>query len=186
MVVSLVWASCQAEVDPGGEVEASSAASAAESVMAFELQSLDGDLLSPRDLASELLLIDFWATWCGPCELQAEILASLYPEFRERGVEFVAVSLGETESVVREFVSRRPFDYPVLIDPDDYIATNYGILVLPTVVLLDRDGAVRYLHEGISTASRLTGAIDGLLEGHQARGGRPDPGTSAELEPPAA
>lgn len=136
---------------------------AKDSVMDFELTSLDGGTMSPGDAGGTLTLVDFWATWCGPCHLQADILAKLYPELRERGVEFLAVSLGEPEAVVREFVEKRPFDYPVLVDPGDTIASEYGLFVLPTVVLLDRDGTVLYLREGISTAKRLRSAVDEVL-----------------------
>ena len=136
-------------------------------VMQFELASLGGDRIRPVDLARELVLIDFWATWCGPCHLQADILAKLYPEMQARGVEFVAVSLGEPEGVVRDFVIDRPFAYPVLVDPNDSVATEYGIYVLPTVVLLDRNGTVMYMHQGISTADRLLSAVDEILEGRR-------------------
>ncbi len=140
------------------------------SVMQFELASLEGGTLRSVEMAQELVLIDFWATWCGPCHLQADILAKIYPELKQKGVEFLAVSLGEPEAVVREFVSKRPFQYPVLVDPEDRVATEYGIFVLPTVVLLDREGTVMYQHEGISTAERLRSAVNEILEGRRPAG----------------
>jgi thiol-disulfide isomerase/thioredoxin len=158
-VLAVMLAACQAGPAASGSPEA-----VANSVMEFELASLDGTKLSPGDAGETLTLVDFWATWCGPCHLQADILAKLYPELREKGVEFLAVSLGESEEVVRDFVAKRPFAYPVLVDPADTIATSYGLFVLPTVVLLDRDGTVLYLREGISTASRLRSAVDEILE----------------------
>jgi len=139
-------------------------------VMQFELTSLDGGALGPVDFAEELVLVEFWATWCGPCHLQAEILAKLYPELKKKGVEFLAVSLGEPEAVVRDFVAKRPFAYPVLIDPNDRIASEYGIFVLPTVVLLDRSGTIMYQREGISSADRLISAVETILEGRRPAG----------------
>lgn len=138
--------------------------------MKFELASLDGGSVQPADLADPLVLIDFWATWCTPCHFQADILAKLYPELKARGVEFLAVSLGEPEEVVRDFVKDRPFQYPVLVDPQDRVATEYGIYVLPTVVLLDREGTVMYQHAGISTAERLTSAVEEILEARRPDG----------------
>lgn len=138
---------------------------AGNSTMSFELASLDGGRISPGDSGEIITLVDFWATWCGPCHLQADILATLYPEFRDKGVEFLAVSLGEPEALVREFVADRPFSYPVLVDPADTIAPSYGLFVLPTVVLLDRDGTILYQREGISTAQRLRSAINEILQG---------------------
>ncbi|MFQ5528280.1 MAG: TlpA family protein disulfide reductase [Thermoanaerobaculia bacterium] len=163
--LSVALLACQ----PGPRA-ASEAAGAAAQVMQFELASLDGRRLRPTDLAEELVLIDFWATWCAPCHLQADILAKLYPELRARGVEFLAISLGEPEALVREFVAKRPFAYPVLVDPKDQVATEYGIFVLPTVVLLDREGTIMYQHEGISTAERLMSAVDEILENRRPAG----------------
>lgn len=160
VALALVSAACQAGPSASG-----APAGGAESIMEFELPSLGGGTVSPGDAGETLTLVDFWATWCGPCHLQADILAKLYPELRAKGVEFLAVSLGEPESVVREFVAKRPFAYPVLVDSADTIATNYSLFVLPTVVLLDRDGTVLYLREGISTANRLRSAVDEILKG---------------------
>jgi thiol-disulfide isomerase/thioredoxin len=165
----VISAACQ----PGSAVPAMSESAVApqggSTTMNFELASLSGGHLSPGDLDKDLILIDFWATWCGPCHLQADILAGLYPKLRSKGVEFLAVNLGEPEEVVRDFVAERPFEYPVLIDPTDYISRNYGLFILPTVVVLNREGTVMYLHEGISTAGRLTAVVDEILEGLQAQ-----------------
>ncbi len=169
VVLTLLSASCQPGPEAPEVPESGLATQGAGSVMEFELASLDGGTLSPSDAGEDLILIDFWATWCGPCHLQADILAKLYPEFKSQGVEFLAVSLGEPETVVREFVAKRPFAYPVLIDPTDIVATRYGLFILPTVVLLDRDGNVMYLHEGISTAAKLRSAVDEIIEGRKAR-----------------
>ena len=154
---------CQAS--PPATVSGDSAEPAG--VMHFELASLDGDSVAPVDVARELVLIDFWATWCGPCHLQADILAKLYPALKDKGVEFLAVSLGEPEAVVRDFVAKRPFAYRVLVDPNDEVATKYGIFVLPTVVVLDRAGTIMYQHEGISSADRLMSAVDEILQGQR-------------------
>jgi len=169
IVLALASMACQAGPAVPASSESGTTSPGASTIMDFELASLDGGTFGPADAGEDLILIDFWATWCSPCHLQADILAELYPRLKSRGVEFLAISLGEPETVVREFVAKRPFGYPVLIDPNDYIATNYGLFILPTVVLLDREGTVLYLHEGISTARRLTSAIDEILESRQAR-----------------
>ena len=100
-------------------------------------------------------MIDFWATWCGPCHAQADILKALYEEFGDKGVRFLAISMGEPEEVVREFVDRRPYPYPVLIDPEDRLSLDLGIYVLPTIMVIDRDGTVAFLEPGVSNAETL-------------------------------
>ncbi len=147
----------------------------ADQVPRFSLTSLDGEVLGPQDFAGSVLLIEFWATWCLPCHVQADILHELYPRARQDGAQFLAVSLGEPEEVVREFASRRPFPYPVLLDPTDSVSAALGIYVLPTVMILDRSGRVSFLRQGLSTAETLAIALA------EARAAKPAGGASVVL-----
>lgn len=121
----------------------------------FLLPSLDGEQLGPSSYAGKVVVIDFWATWCAPCRVQAEILEQIHSEYSGKGVEFLAVSLGEDESTVRSFVEKEPFAYPVLFDPEDRVSAQLGIYALPTVMIVDRDGAVAYRHAGISSEATV-------------------------------
>ena len=125
----------------------------------FRLAALDGGTISPQDYSGDVVVIDFWATWCGPCHAQADILKALHGEFAGKGVRFLAISLGESEEVVREFVASRPYPYPVLIDPEDALSLELGIYVLPTIMVIDRQGRVAYLEPGVSTAETLRRAL---------------------------
>ncbi len=107
------------------------------------------------------MLVDFWATWCAPCHIQARILAPLYDEFHSRGVEFLAVSVGEEEEIVREFVRRSPYPYPVLVDPRDEMTERLGIYVLPTLMIIDTEGRVAYFQPGIANAETLRDVLEG-------------------------
>ena len=140
-----------------------SGGSAPGSKVDFKLAALDGGQLGTADFRGQVVLFDFWATWCSPCHVQAEILASIYGEFEARGVEFVAVSLGEPEATVRRFTKRRPFPYSVLVDPYDLVSTQLGIYVLPTIMVLNREGEIVYLQEGVSSARRLRSVLDEAL-----------------------
>lgn len=133
----------------------------------FRLASLDGGSLGTDDFAGQVVLFDFWATWCSPCHVQARILATLHEEFAARDVAFVAVSLGEPESTVRAFTDQRPFPYPVLVDPHDIVSNQLGIYVLPTIMVLGRDGEVVYLREGVSSAKRLREVLETALDSRQ-------------------
>ena len=128
----------------------------------FQLASLDGGTLGPSDYDGKVVVFDFWATWCMPCHLQADILKNLYREFDGQGVQFVAVSVGEPESTVREFVDRRPFPYPVLVDPTDEVSSQLGIYGLPTIMVVDERGEVAYLRTGISPEGVLRELLEGL------------------------
>lgn len=121
----------------------------------FRLASLDGGEISPGDYAGEVVLIDFWATWCGPCHAQAEILKQLWTDLEGKGVHFLAVSLGESEETVRRFVEDNPYPYPVLIDPADQLSIDLGIYVLPTLMVIDREGRVVFREPGVSDGETL-------------------------------
>jgi peroxiredoxin len=126
---------------------------------AFTRDALDGRHVSLGDYRGRVVLVDFWATWCGPCHLQADILAPLYAEYRERGVEFLSVSVGEEIDTVRDFVAKKPSPFPVLVDPADELTPTYGIVALPTVLIVDKSGKVAYFNFGISDAETLRKAL---------------------------
>lgn len=126
----------------------------------FELASLGGESFGKADFAGKVVLFDFWATWCGPCHLQADILRELYPKAAKKGVEFVAVSTGEEIGIVRDFVGRRPFLYAVLVDPEETIGAVLDIVALPTLVVMDRKGRIAYRHTGVADAETILTALD--------------------------
>lgn len=144
---------------PSDSSESSSDDAALEPAPSFTLVSLEGADVSTSDFAGQVVLIDFWATWCGPCHYQADILKALHEDFEGKGVQFLAVSLGEPEEIVRTFVEENPYPYPVLIDPEDRLSPELGIFVLPTVMVIDRDGNVTYSQPGVSQAESLRRAL---------------------------
>ncbi len=125
----------------------------------FRLASLAGGRIGPSDFAGEVVVVDFWATWCTPCRLQATYLEQLHEELAGRGVRFLAVAAGEEEATVRRYVERTPFPYPVLLDPSSGVSQRYRILGLPTVMIVDRQGQISYLRTGISDPATLRRAI---------------------------
>jgi len=132
---------------------------AGEALPSFRLGALDGRQLGPLDLRGKVVLYDFWATWCGPCHVQAEVLHSLYPDYAGKEVEFLAVSVGEPEEVVREFVRGRPHPYPVLFDPEDRLSAQLQILGLPTLIVTDREGRVVFRSTGIADRGAVAAAL---------------------------
>ena len=128
---------------------------AGEALPSFRLGALDGRQLGPLDFRGKVVLYDFWATWCGPYHVQAEVLHALCPAYAAKDVEFLAVSVGEPEEVVREFVRERPHPYPVLLDPADELTARLGIQALPTLMVVDRRGKVAYFQPGVADADTL-------------------------------
>lgn len=126
----------------------------------FRLASIAGGELGSKDLAGKVVVYDFWATWCGPCHLQAEILHEMYPDHRGGDVEFIAISVGEPEEIVREFLAEKPYPYPVLVDPEDSMSARLRILGLPTLIVADRQGRVVFRSTGISDRRTIEKALE--------------------------
>ncbi len=121
----------------------------------FRLQTLEGKTLGPPDFAGQVVVVDFWATWCMPCRAQAQILEDLHPTWSKRGVQFLAVDVAEEPATVASFVRSNPFPYPVLLDPGDELSTKLGLNALPTLMVIDRQGAVIYLDAGVMDRPHL-------------------------------
>jgi peroxiredoxin len=126
----------------------------------FDLPDLDGGRVRLADYFGQVVLVEFWATWCGPCRLQAQILEELYQDYKGPSVEFLAISLGEPDDVVREFVEQRPFPYPVAIDTKEVLGEGLQIYALPTVMVVDPEGRITYLRPGLSDAETLSRVLD--------------------------
>ncbi|MGB5658299.1 MAG: TlpA disulfide reductase family protein, partial [Thermoanaerobaculia bacterium] len=86
---------------------------------------------------------------------QAQILEGLYKEVRGPSVEFLAISLGEPDDIVREFVEERPFPYPVALDTEEVLGVSLQVFALPTVMVVDPQGRITYLRPGLSDANTL-------------------------------
>jgi len=145
LAAALLLAGCGPAGGDGGDASSGGPAPNAD----FRLAALDGGEISPRDFDGEVVLVDFWATWCGPCHKQADILEEIYADVRGNGVQFLAVNLGEDLETVREFVADDPYPYPVLLDPEDQLSYDFGIYGLPTVMVVDTQGKVSYFEIGI-------------------------------------
>lgn len=121
----------------------------------FRLKTVDGRMIGPKDFKGQVVVIDFWATWCGPCHLQAQILEPIYRDYKGRGVQFLAANVGEDLDTVKKFLVKKPFPYPVLLDPNQNVAADLGVVALPTLMVVDKKGKVAYLQSGLADGDTL-------------------------------
>ena len=122
------------------------------------LAALDGGTVGFEDFEGQVVVVDFWASWCGPCKLQAKILAPLHQELADQ-VQFLAINLGEDRATVDRYVARNAFPYPVLMDPEERLGVDLDIYALPTVMVLDQTGRIAFLRAGISDRPTLNQAL---------------------------
>lgn len=134
----------------------------------FRLASLDGGRLGPDDFEGRPVLLDFWATWCGPCRIQAEVLQAVYPDYHPLGLEILSIDVEEEEAQVRSFVEREGLPFPVLLDSRGEVSGDFDVLALPTVVLLDGAGNVVFHRAGVTSERELRKILDRYVGGSQA------------------
>ncbi len=124
----------------------------------FTLQTLDGEEITLSKLKGKAILLDFWATWCGPCREAVPHLVELYRSYQDRGLEIIGVNLDKSNpDAVRTYVKAFNIPYPIVIAPDE-VVRNYGVTGLPTTILIDKEGKIREKFMGFnSTISKQMG-----------------------------
>jgi thiol-disulfide isomerase/thioredoxin len=143
---------------------------------------LAGAPASVASLKGKVALIDFWATWCGPCRMIAPRLSALKDRYGPQGLAVVGITTDEAEQVA-VFAERNQMRYPLVIDKDGETSRAYNITGLPTMVLVDKKGVVRDVFIGFDPAgdARLEAAIKKLLA--EPATGAPTPGAPAAIVP---
>ena len=133
---------------------------------AFELGDLDGKKVTLADLDAEVVVLDFWATWCGPCRQAMPHLQKVYDWAREekKSVAIFAVNLQETEQQVRPYWEKEKFTIPVLMDRTGRVGNAYGATAIPRTVII-HGGKVAQVHEGFNPKmeKQLKAEIEVLL-----------------------
>jgi peroxiredoxin len=115
---------------------------------AFQLRSSASTDLSLSDLKGQVVLINFWASWCGPCRQEMPILEQLYKKYKSAGFTLLGVNVEPKSADAEGFLKATPVSFPILFDPDSKVSKLYEVSGMPSTVILDRTGKVRYIHHG--------------------------------------
>jgi len=117
----------------------------------FTLKTLDDQEITLSKLRGKVVLLDFWATWCGPCKESIPHLVEIYKAYQQKGLEVIGMNVDKGDvSGVHRFVKSMDIPYPIIITPDK-VARNYGVTGLPTTILLDKQGRIRDKIPGFSS-----------------------------------
>jgi len=120
----------------------------------FSLNNLNGELIELKKTHGRAIVLNFWATWCGPCVLEMPRLQKYYEEFPGQ-FAVLAINADEPEVNVRQFVYEMGLTFDILLDPGANIQERYNIQAYPTSYFLDRDGIIRAQHIGSFTEEQL-------------------------------
>lgn len=130
----------------------------------FTLKDADGRNVSLSDYKGKVVLLNFWATWCGPCKIEIPWFVDFEQKYKDRGFAVLGVSMDEEGwEVVKPYLSKNKINYRILVG-DEQVAKNYGGLdALPTTLVIDRNGAITSTHEGLVSKSTYEKEIVALL-----------------------
>jgi peroxiredoxin len=114
----------------------------------FTLTDANGQSVTLSDLRGQVIMINFWASWCGPCRQEMPLLEQIHQRYEPLGFTLLGVNVEKNPADGQAFLKERPVSFPVLYDPENDISKLYDVVAMPSTVLIDRQGNVRYLHHG--------------------------------------
>jgi thiol-disulfide isomerase/thioredoxin len=132
---------------------------------AFDLPLLDGSQVRLEELRGKIVILDFWATWCAPCEVQMPVLDTLWQDKKaraEHGDDLMIVGISvdtDPPNKVSDWIAERGFLYPIAIGDQD-LAMRYGVLGFPTLVIIDPNGGIYTRHTGVWSRPEIESVLD--------------------------
>ena len=131
----------------------------------FELESLTGEKKHLSDFQGKVVVLNFWATWCGPCTYEMPFFQEIYESYASE-IAVLAVNNQESVDRVSPFVEELGLTYEILMDKDGGVAMQYQVLGFPTTYFIDPNGIIKFHHVGVLTEEQLDGYLNllGVLE----------------------
>jgi peroxiredoxin len=121
----------------------------------FALVDLNGQKHKLSDYKGQGVFLNFWGTWCKPCEKEMPYINNQYNHFKDKGVQVIAVNIGESDLAVTKYVERKKMEFPNVIDKDSQVQNAYGVNPLPVTFLINPEGKVVKIHTGALTESMV-------------------------------
>ncbi len=112
----------------------------------FTLKSKDGKNVRLSELQGQVVMINFWASWCGPCRQEMPHLEAIHKEYVDYGFTLLGINVDEKQALAEKLLAQIPVSFPILFDPSGSVSKLYNVDAMPTTILIDRDGNLRHLH----------------------------------------
>jgi len=161
-IVMFFWVG-QEESSARGARVSSQSARLGQVAPAFALRAPTGEMTALSDYEGQVVLVNLWATWCPPCKAEMPALNRFYEAHQDQGFVVLAVNSQEDAATVQRFVEANGFSFPVLLDSQAEVVGLYQVRGLPTSLIIDRDGVIRYIHTGAITEKQLEKIVKPLL-----------------------
>lgn len=114
----------------------------------FALKSSTGENMRLSEYRGDVVMINFWATWCGPCQQEMPHLDALYSRYQRVGFNLLGVNVDVDTGRAMDMIEDLGVNFPVLFDPRGEVSKLYGVSSMPFTIIVDREGTVRYVHDG--------------------------------------
>ncbi|WP_044340132.1 thiol-disulfide oxidoreductase ResA [Rossellomorea aquimaris] len=114
----------------------------------FVLEDMEGNKHRLSDYEGQGVFLNFWGTWCKPCEREMPYMNNQYKKYKDQGVQILAVNVGESDFLINRFVSKHGLEFPILVDKEEEVQNAYGIDPLPTTFLINPQGEIEKIITG--------------------------------------
>jgi cytochrome c biogenesis protein CcmG/thiol:disulfide interchange protein DsbE len=128
----------------------------------FTLSLLDGSEVALRDLQGQVVVLNFWASWCDPCRREAPNLQQVWEQHQGQGVTFLGVTFRDAKGASQAFIERYEITYPNGVDERGRISQAYGVVAVPETFIIDREGKIAFVHVGEVRAEALEQDLEAL------------------------
>jgi len=129
----------------------------------FKLNGMDGKAVTMAEQKGSVVVLDFWATWCGPCRASLPGLNKIYKDLREKGLKVYAVDLEEPKETIQPVALKLIPDLTVLLDEDSAVSKKYGVSGIPQTVVIGKDGRIKKVFIGSGNEAKIRAAVEGAL-----------------------